>query len=250
MPAITQAAKDYDAALQRMASEKAMKSDLELQKLQLDLQEKMRETPESKIALAEDMAMRRETLRQKQQGIEFGDVAKNAALQENLSLLDASKKQGAADIQNRMFTARGQAMENILMGGKGLVPTANVDLGGVSRTALASEAGQAMSDTWSQIYKSMTPTLAKTLEAEGYDRDTAIRMSSQEARAKLSGSAMSGKIPLVGANGIPIIVSASEAIKMFGDSSTPQFLKNQLDKHFGEQQQPQAASWIKSRLGR
>jgi hypothetical protein len=250
MPAITQAAKDYDAALQKMASEKAMRSDLELQKLQLDLQEKIRETPESKIALAEDMAMRREALRQKQQGIEFGDVAKNAALQENLSLLDASKKQGAADIQNRMFTARDQAMENILMGGKGLVPTATVNMGGVKQQVLPEQAGRTGANIYGQIYQTQVPQLAATYEAEGQPRDTAIRMASADVRSKLTGAASSGKIPLIAANGNPIFITVPQAAQLLSSDTTPQFMKNQIEEALGGKEQPVAASWIKSRLGR
>jgi hypothetical protein len=250
MPAITQAAKDYDAALQKMASEKAMKSDLELQKLQLDLQEKIRETPESKIALAEDMAMRREALRQKQQGIEFGDVAKNAALQENLSLLDASKKQGAADIQSRMFTARDQAMENILMGGKGLVPTATVNMGGVKQQVLPEQAGRTGANIYGQIYQTQVPQLAATYEAEGQSRDTAIKMASADVRSKLTGAASSGKIPLIAANGNPIFITVPQAVQLLDSDITPKYMKDQLEEALGGKQQPQAASWIKSRLGR
>jgi len=250
MPAITQAAKDYDAALQKMASEKAMRSDLELQKLQLDLQEKIRETPESKIALAEDMAMRREALRQKQQGIEFGDVAKNAALQENLSLLDASKKQGAADIQNRMFTARDQAMENILMGGKGLVPTATVNMGGVKQQVLPEQAGRTGANIYGQIYQTQVPQLAATYEAEGQPRDTAIRMASADVRSKLTGAASSGKIPLIAANGNPIFITVPQAAQLLSSDTTPQFMKNQIEEALGGKEQPVAASWIKTRLGR
>jgi len=250
MPAITQAAKDYDAALQKMASEKAMKSDLELQKLQLDLQEKIRETPESKIALAEDMAMRREALRQKQQGIEFGDVAKNAALQENLSLLDASKKQGAADIQSRMFTARDQAMENILMGGKGLVPTATVNMGGVKQQVLPEQAGRTGANIYGQIYQTQVPQLAATYEAEGQSRDTAIKMASADVRSKLTGAASSGKIPLIAANGNPIFITVPQAVQLLDSDITPKYMKDQLEEALGGKQQPQAASWIKTRLGR
>ena len=65
MPALTQAAREYDKAYEQMKYNQAMKSGLEMEKLKLDLQEKIRETPESKIALAEDMAMRREALKQK-----------------------------------------------------------------------------------------------------------------------------------------------------------------------------------------
>jgi len=250
MPAITQAARDYDKAMQQMQYDKAMKSELELQKLQLDLQEKIRETPESKIALAEDMAMRREALKQKQQGIEFGDVAKNAALQEDLSLLEASKKQGAADIENRMLAARGQAIENILMGGKGLVPTATVNMGGVKQQVLPDQVGRTGADIYGQIYRTQVPQVAATYEAEGQSRDTAIKMASADVRSKLTGAAASGKIPLMAANGNPIFVTVPQAIQLLDSDITPQFMKNQLKDALEGKVEPQAASWIKTRLGR
>jgi len=228
---------------------------MQMEGIQLDLAEKRRkqemESPSGRSTTAAEIAATLEQDKQRQFGTPIQEgMAQRMTAAGGPSILDATRMQAELDVSAKAGEAKRAALMNFAAGEKSLLPTKTIDMGGTRQTVLASEAGQAMADTWSQIYKSMTPTLGKTLEAEGYDRDTAIRMSSQEARAKLSGAAMSGKIPLVGANGIPIIVSASEAIKMFGDSSTPQFLKNQLDKHFGEQQQPQAASWIKTRLGR
>jgi hypothetical protein len=244
----------YRAGNAAKAEENALKMERlrqDVEKGRQDAEKASEETPVGRANKAADIAAFLEQQQQKKSGIPISEeMGAKMTSQGGPSILEASKMQGELDVESKMRQAKIDSAKNYLAGGKSLMPTANVDLGGVSRTVLASEAGETMADTWSQIYKSMTPTLGKTLEAEGYDRDTAIRMSSQEARAKLSGAAMSGKIPLVGANGIPIIVSTSEAIKMFADSNTPQFLKNQLDKHFGEKQEPQAASWIKTRLGR
>ena len=251
MPAITQEARDYDRAMQQMQYDRAMKSELELQKLQLDLQEKIRETPESKIALAEDMAMRREALRQKQQGIEFGDVAKNAALQEDLSLLEASKKQGAADIENRMLAARGQAIENILMGGKGLVPTATVNMGGVKQQVLPEQVGRTTADINEQIFQAQVPQLTKAYMAQGYDPDTAVKMAGSDVTKNLFKAQSSGKVVLTSNDGMSTISYTNEqAQKMWKDPSTPKFIKTQLNNFFGESEQPAAGNWIKTRLGR
>jgi len=251
MPAITQAAKDYDRALQQKQYNDAIKTSLEVQKLQLDLQEKMRETPESKIALAEDMAMRREALKQKQQGIEFGDVAKNAALQEDLSLLEASKKQGAADIENRMLSARGQAMENILMGGKGLVPTATVNMGGVKQQVLPEQVGRTTADINEQIFQAQVPQLTKAYIAQGYDPDTAVKMAGSDVTKNLFKAQSSGKVVLTSNDGMSTISYTNEqAQKMWKDPSTPKFIKTQLNNFFGESEQPAAGNWIKTRLGR
>lgn len=250
MPALTQAAREYDKAYEQMKYNQAMKSGLEMEKLKLDLQEKIRETPESKIALAEDMAMRREALKQKQQGIEFGDVAKNAALQEDLSLLEASKKQGAADIENKMLAARGQAMENILMGGKGLVPTATVNMGGVNQQVLPEQAGRTSSDIYGQVYRNQVPRLAETYIAEGYDRDTAVRMASADVRKELVKASTGGKIILSVGDAGTISYSNEEAERKWRDPQTPKAIKTQLNSIFGQSEEPQAQSWIKTRLGR
>ena len=44
--------------------------------------------------------------------------------------------------------------------------------------------------------------------------------------------------------------SNEEAERKWRDPQTPKLIKDQLNLVFGEQEQPQAASWIKSRLGR
>ena len=64
MPALTQAARDYEAQIQSARNFEAARKQVEYQNAVLSMQEKMRETPEAKIALAEDMAMRKEALKQ------------------------------------------------------------------------------------------------------------------------------------------------------------------------------------------
>jgi hypothetical protein len=105
-------------------------------------------------------------------------------------------------------------------------------------------------DIYSQIYRTQVPQLAATYEAEGQPRDTAIKMASADVRSKLTGAASSGKIPLIAANGNPIFVTVPQAAQLLDSDITPQFMKNQLREALGGKEEPQAASWIKSRLGR
>lgn len=224
---------------------------LEYEKAKLDVEQRKQETPEAKIALAEDMAMRQEALKQQQQGIEFGDIAKKAALEEGMNLLQANKQQAAADIQNRMLAARGQAIENILMGGKGLVPTATVSMGGVKQQVLPEQAGETSKNIYGQIYRSQVPQLADTYIAEGYDKDTAIRKASADIRKELVKASTGGKVVLASSDGMSTIsYSNEEAQRMWKDPSTPKFIKTQLNNFFGESEQPNAGSWIKTRLGK
>lgn len=255
MPAITQAARDYDKAMQQMQYDKAMKSELELQKLQFDVA-KAREEADMSTAIgrsskAADVAAFLEQEKQKEFGIPIGEqMASKMVAQGGPSILEATKMQGELDVEARARQARVDAAKNYLAGEKSLLPSADINLGGVKRTVLASEVGTAGADVYSQIYRTQVPQLAATYEAEGQSRDTAIKMASADVRSKLTGAASSGKIPLIAANGNPIFVTVPQAAQLLDSDITPQFMKNQLKDALEGKVEPQAASWIKTRLGR
>jgi hypothetical protein len=158
--------------------------------------------------------------------------------------------QGELDVESKMRQARVASIENSLAGGKSLLPTADVGMGGVKQTVLASEAGRTGANIYGQIYQTQVPQLAATYEAEGQSRDTAIKMASADVRSKLTGAASSGKIPLIAANGNPIFITVPQAVQLLDSDITPKYMKDQLEEALGGKQQPQAASWIKTRLGR
>ena len=166
------------------------------------------------------------------------------------SILEATKMQGELDVEARARQARVDAAKNYLAGEKSLLPSADINLGGVKRTVLASEVGTAGADVYGQIYRTQVPQLAATYEAEGQSRDTAIKMASADVRSKLTGAASSGKIPLIAANGNPIFVTVPQAAQLLDSDITPQFMKNQLKDALEGKIEPQASSWIKTRLGR
>jgi len=255
MPAITQAARDYDQALRQQQYNEAMKSELELQKLQFDVA-KAREESDMSTAIgrsskAGDVAAFLEQEKQKDVGIPIGEqMASKMVAQGGPSILEATKMQGQLDVEARARQARVEAAKNYLAGEKSLLPTAEINLGGVKRTVLAPEAGMAGADVYSQIYRTQVPQVAATYEAEGQSRDTAIKMASADVRSKLTGAAASGKIPLMAANGNPIFVTVPQAIQLLDSDITPQFMKNQLKDALEGNVEPQAASWIKTRLGR
>jgi hypothetical protein len=255
MPAITETGRAYDRALQQKQYNDAMKSELELQKLQFDVA-KSREDVDMATAIgrsskAGDIAAFLEQEKQKEVGIPIGEqMASKMVAQGGPGILEATKMQGELDVEARVRQARRDAAMNFAAGEKSLLPTANINLGGVSRTVLAPEAGMAGADIYSQIYRTQVPQLAATYEAEGQPRDTAIKMASADVRSKLTGAASSGKIPLIAANGNPIFVTVPQAAQLLDSDITPQFMKNQLREALGGKEEPQAASWIKSRLGR
>jgi len=255
MPAITQAGRDYDRALQQMQYDKAMKSELELQKLQFDVA-KAREEADMSTAIgrsskAADVAAFLEQEKQREFGIPIGEqMASKMVAQGGPSILEATKMQGQLDVEARARQARVEAAKNYLAGEKSLLPTAEINLGGVKRTVLAPEAGMAGADVYSQIYRTQVPQVAATYEAEGQSRDTAIKMASADVRSRLTGAASSGKIPLIAANGNPLFITVPQAIQLLDSDITPQFMKNQLKDALEGNVKPQAASWIKTRLGR
>jgi hypothetical protein len=258
MPAFTQAAKDYDAALQKMASEKAMKSELELEELQqklqkgrMDEQKASEETAKGRANKAAELTAFLEQEKQKEYGIPIGEqMGARMIAPGGPGLLDATRMQGELDVESRMRQARIASTENYLAGEKSLLPSATIDLGGVKQTVLASQSGRTGADVYSQIYQTQVPQVAATYEAEGQPRDTAIRMASADVRSKLTGAVSSGKIPLIAANGNPIFITVPQAAQLLSSDTTPQFMKNQIEEALGGKEQPVAASWIKSRLGR
>jgi hypothetical protein len=255
MPAITQAGRDYDRALQQMQYDKAMKSELELQKLQFDVA-KAREDVDMSTAIgrsskAADVAAFLEQEKQKEFGIPIGEqMASKMVAQGGPSILEATKMQGELDVEARARQARVDAAKNYLAGEKSLLPTASIDMGGVKQTVLASEVGTAGADVYGRIYRTQVPQVAATYEAEGQSRDNAIKMASADVRSRLTGAASSGKIPLIAANGNPLFITVPQAIQLLDSDITPQFMKNQLKDALEGKVEPQAASWIKTRLGR
>lgn len=255
MPALTQAAREYDKAYEQMKYNQAMKSGLEMEKLQLDLakarNEQEMESPSGRTTRAAEVAAFLEQEKQKEFGIPIGEqMSARMTAQGGPSILEATKMQGQLDVESRARQARIDAAKNYLAGEKSLLPTANVDLGGVKRTVLAPEAGATGADIYGQVYRNQVPRLAETYIAEGYDRDTAVRMASADVRKELVKASTGGKIILSVGDAGTISYSNEEAERKWRDPQTPKAIKTQLNAIFGQSEEPQAQSWIKTRLGR
>jgi hypothetical protein len=256
MPALTQAAREYDQAYQQMKYNQAMKSGLEMEKLQLDLakarNEQEMESPSGRATRAAEVAAFLEQEKQKEFGIPIGEeIGAKMTAQGGPGLLEATKMQGQLDVEARARQARVDAAKNYLAGEKSLLPTASIDLGGVKQTVLAGQAGKTSADIYGQIYRNQVPQVAATYEAEGFDRDTAIRMASQDVRKELVKASTGGKVVLTGADGLSTISYSNEqAERMWRDPKTPKAIRDQLNNFFGQSEEPAAANWIKTRLGR
>jgi hypothetical protein len=246
---------ESDAYKQAQAMQ-AEKQSLELEKLQLDLAEKRKEqemsSPSGRATRAGEIAAFLEQEQQKDVGIPIGEqMASKMVAQGGPGILEATKMQGELDVEARVRQAKRDAMMNMAAGEKSLLPTANVDLGGVKQTVLAGQAGKTSADIYGQIYRNQVPQVASTYEAEGYDRDSAIRMASQDVRKELVKASTGGKVVLTGADGLSTISYSNEqAERMWRDPKTPKGIKVQLNNFFGESEEPTASSYIKSRLGR
>jgi hypothetical protein len=228
---------------------------LKMEKLRMDIskarEEETMSTPIGRAGRAADVAAFLEQEKQKESGIPIGEeIGARMTSKGGPSILEATKMQGQLDVEARARQARVDAAKNYLAGEKSLLPTADINLGGVKRTVLAPEVGTAGADIYSQIYRTQVPQVAATYEAEGQSRDAAIKMASADVRSKLTGAASSGKIPLIAANGNPIFVTVPQAAQLLDSDITPQFMKNQLREALGGKEEPQAASWIKTRLGK
>ena len=256
MPAITQAARDYDQAMRNKIAMDSEKQSLELQRLQLDLAEKRKEqemsSPSGRATQAADIAAFLEQEKQKESGIPIGEqMASKMVAQGGPGILEATKMQGELDVEARVRQAKRDAMMNFAAGEKSLLPTASVDIGGVKQTVLAPQVGKTTADINEQIWQAQVPQLTKAYIAQGYDPDTAVKMAGSDVTKNLFKAQSSGKVVLTSNDGMSTISYTNEqAQKMWQDPLTPKFIKTQLNNFFGESEQPAAANWVKTRLGR
>jgi hypothetical protein len=241
----------YRASKAMQAEEDALKMEKLRQEVAKGYQEQEMSSPSGRSTKAAEIAATLEQDKQRQFGTPIQEgMAQRMTAAGGPSILDATRMQAELDVSAKAGEARRASLMNFAAGEKSLLPTTTVDMGGTKQTVLSTEAGKAGADIYGQIYRSQVPQLAATYEAEGQSRDAAIKMASADVRSKLTGAASSGKIPLIAANGNPIFITVPQAAQLLSSDSTPQFMKNQIEEALGGKEQPVAASWIKSRLGR
>ena len=245
----------YRAGNAAKAEENALKMERlrqDVEKGRQDVEKAVEETPKGKANKAAELTAFLEQQKQKEYGIPIGEeMGARMTAPGGPSILEASRMQGELDVESRMRKAKVASIENSLAGEKSLLPSATIDLGGVKRTVLAPQIGRTTADINEQIFQAQVPQLTKAYIAQGYDPDTAVKMAGSDVTKNLFKAQSSGKVVLTSSDGMSTISYTNEqAQKMWSDPSTPKFIKTQLNNFFGESEQPQAASWIKSRLGR
>ena len=238
----------YRASKAMQAEEDALK----MQRLRQEVEKGYDETPKGKASRAADLTAFLEQEKQKESGIPIGEeMGARMTAKGGPSILEATKMQGELDVESKMRQARIASIENSLAGGKSLLPTADINLGGVQRTVLAPEAGKTTADINQQIFQAQVPQLTRAYIAQGYDPDTAVKMAGSDVTKNLFKAQSSGKVILTSNDGMSTISYTNEqAQRMWRDPSTPKFIKTQLNNFFGESEEPAAANWIKTRLGR
>jgi hypothetical protein len=249
----------YKQAKAMKAEEEALKMErlrMDIEKGRMDLakgrEEETMSTPIGRAGRAGEIAAFLEQEKQKDVGIPLSEQMGSRMVEKGgPSILEATKMQGELDVEAKIREARRMSMENLLAGEKSLLPTASVDVGGVKQTVLAPQVGKTTADINEQIFQAQVPQLTKAYIAQGYDPDTAVKMAGSDVTKNLFKAQSSGKVVLTSNDGMSTISYTNEqAQKMWKDPSTPKFIKTQLNNFFGESEQPAAANWIKTRLGR
>lgn len=222
-----------------------------LEKEMLELEEKRRETPEGRVGQAEMLGTLLERSRQQREGVQIGPKIGAAAVSAGgPSLLEASQMQGDLLVRERARQMREAAMENMLAGGQGIVPTAKVDVGGITQTVPAMQAPETQADMQSRVYNATWPKFTRIYESQGFSPQDAERMGKDAATKELVKNANSGKINLLLQDGSTLSVDFSRAMQMAKDPTTSPAIRNQLISVLGETEAPKAPNWIKTRLGR
>jgi hypothetical protein len=254
MPALTAAARAYDQAYEQMKISQAEKARLDLEKLQLDVAEKRRQqemaSPSGRATAAAEAAATLEQDKQKSEGIAIGpELAKRSIEAGGPSLLQATKMQGEMDVESRVRQAKRDALTSFLMGEQSLVPTAKVDVGGITQTVPAGVAPTAMADIQAQAYNASWPKISAALQDQGYAKEDADRQAKQTAANQIMKNSNSGKIDIPLGDTV-ISVPMDKAMQMYKDPSTPKPIRKQLELVFGAQEGPTASDWVKNQTRR
>lgn len=229
----------------------ATKKALEVEEKMLSVEEKRRATLPGRVAEAEITAEALEKARQKRLGVGIGEEIGAMATQAGgPSLLEATRMQASENVAKAEERARLGAIEQYGIE-KGILPTAKIDVGGMSATVPFEAGGERMSDVYGQIYNNMVPRVERTFIDQGYAPAEARRMAIERVSNELQKASSSGKVVVSSADGLSTISYSNEqAMRMWKDPNTPKTIRDQLNGFFGQQETPKASTWINTRLGR
>ena len=254
MPALTQAARDYENALIQERQLQAAAESARLEKVRADVQKSQEETFAGRVALGERLAMIQERDRQKKSGVQIGQEVSPMVLESKekggIGLLEGTKLQSEIDLQNRMEQGRLGAMLQYGIE-KGILPTAKVDVGGVTQTVPAERAAQTSADILKQAFSVSVPIITEGYIARGVDPETAKKLAMENAMSSLMKAQSSGKITILSSDGTTTkTYTDAEARMALKDPDVPESIKQQLRAFIGPEKKTTAPSWINKSLGR
>jgi len=249
MPALTAEARAYDQAYQQMESNQAIKSQLEMQKLQLDLQKAMNEnqllTPKGRASIAAENAITLEQMRQNEQGV---DISRTPNVP-GKSLIDMSKEEGQKLINQRANQAYVAAIENYLLD-KSILPKAKYEAGGVSGEALLSQASQTQSNVRRQVYQNDYNDFYDMYLHAGQSPQVAHENAVTAAGQKQMKADSSGKVTVMLPNFGSLTTTPEKLNKLYNAPDTPEPVRNAIGTQWaGEQKKASGSDWVRNKLG-
>jgi hypothetical protein len=222
------------------------KKQLEYQKALLDVEEKLSERPESKISKAAELYQTMEQMKQKQEGIPFEDVAKQAALDKGMNLLEANKQQGLYNIEQAGLRGKMAGIEAQLTGQKSLVPTEQYKYQGVSGTTLSGQGAAQLSNARRNVFQADYNDFYDMAKFQGVDDQQAHQIAIQKSEQKALKS--QDKIGIMLPGGGTFVSTPEKMNQMRDDPNTPQGVRDAIIAQWGAGNKQTAQSWLSSRI--
>jgi hypothetical protein len=235
----------------RASKELANKAEaMRIEKLRYDLEKAQEESMAGRVQRGEQIAMIEERARQRAEGVPIGrDVARQVTALGGMSLLEGTKAQSDIELQNAMEQGRLGAIRQFGVE-RGIVPSAKVDVGGITQTVPYGMAPQIAVDTQVNFYNAARNKYREVYRNQGYNDIESEKMANEKAASVVEKNSNSGKINLLLPDGSTLSVELGKAMEMAKDPSTPPAIKQQLTSVFGQPQQSTASSWVTKSLGR
>ena len=167
-----------------------------LEKAKLDIEKAKEESLTGRVQRGEQFAMIEEKARQASEGVPIGqEVARQVTAPRGLSLLEGTKAQSDIELQQAMEQGRLGAIRQYGVE-RGIVPSAKVDVGGITQTVPSGMAATSRADLQSRAYAASWPKLSELYQDQGYSKEDADRLAKENASGELIKGSNSGKISL------------------------------------------------------
>ena len=232
----------YRASKAMQAEEDALK----MQKLRLDIEKGLEERPESKISKAAELYQAMEQMKQQKEGVPFEEVAKQAALDKGMNLLEASKQQGLYNIEQAGLRGKMAGIEAQLTGQKSLVPTEQYKYQGVSGSALRGQGAGQLSNARRNVFQADYNDFFDMAKFQGADDQQAHQIAIQKSEQKALKS--QDKISILLPGGGTFVSTPEKLNQMRDDPNTPQGVREAIITQWGAGNKQTAQSWLSSRI--